>query len=436
MIRRRVYELASIAGPLARLRRRFEQLESSQYWTPSQREGHRRALLRDLLSHAAATVPFYREHWARAGCPDPADPDALVQWPIVDKSVLKSRFRDLASSAPHPTAYEYATGGSSGTPVKLLIDKEVKSWRWAAKMRNLQWAGWSPGDRIAFIWGSDFDRRRTDDLITRGFRWASNQLWLNTFNAREEDYARFASMLIRWRPAVLVGYASSLMSFHDICQSSGKTRGALGLRGIQSSAEVLHDENAQRLRDAFGCGVFDLYGQREVGNIAQNARDGGPLLVNDESVIVETIEIDGAPHIVVTDLRNRSFPLIRYDTGDVAAAAERDPRETRTLSALGKVSGRLAEMLRAPNGRLVHCEYFAHLFYSVDSVRQFQLVVGGDGRLAIRYKADGETDMTPLLDAIRRDIDPGWVVVAERVSDFQTLPSGKHCYVVREGDRP
>jgi phenylacetate-CoA ligase len=221
------------------------------------------------------------------------------------------------------------------------------------------------------------------------------------------------------------------MRFHDVCEATGGLRRALGFRGIQSSAEVLHDENKQRLRDLFGCGVFDLYGQREVGNIAQNARDAGPLLVNAESLVVETVPIDGAPHIVVTDLRNRSFPIIRYDTGDIAAGAAPDPGERRTLPLLGPVSGRNAELLRAPNGRLVHCEYFAHLFYSLDQVRQFQLVVGGD-RLAIRYTADGEPDVSSLLEAIRRDIDPAWIVRLERVGGFDSLPSGKHCYVVRE----
>lgn len=438
MIRQRLYELATLVGPLARLRGRFEQLLDSQYWPEARRRAEQRELVRALLLHAATTVPHYRALWRERGVApqQAADPDRLGDWPIVDKAVLRSSFASLCSERPGPGARDYATGGSSGTPVKLRIDREVKSWRWAAKMRNLDWAGWRPGDRIAFIWGSDFDRRRTDDAVTRLFRRASNQMWLNTFNAREQEYVAFARTLARWRPVVLVGYASSLMRFHAVCEADPALRGGFGLRGIQSSAEVLHDENAQRLRELFACPVFDLYGQREVGNIAQNSRDRGPLLVNDESLVVETVpgaDADGGgARIVVTDLRNGSFPLIRYDTGDLARPGTPDPGERRRLPVLGQVAGRQAEILRAPNGRLVHCEYFAHLFYALDAVKQFQLVVSAGGDLAIRYIADRDTDLSGLLSAIRRDIDPGWRVATERVDSFDALPSGKHRYVVHQ----
>lgn len=464
MIRRALYHLASTVGPMAALRRRFEFLLESQYWSEARRKAYQREHLHTLLDHAVATVPFYRQYWQRRGVDAraAADPDRLGDWPVISKADLKAQFAQLSSERPHRTAFEYATGGSSGNPVKLLIDRDVKRWRWAAKMRNLEWMGWHPGDRIAFIWGSDFDRKRTDKLTTRLFRRASNQVWLNTFCATEAEYVAFARFLARWRPRILVGYASSLMHFHGVCEADGALRRSLALRGIQSSAEVLHEENKQRLRDCFGCGVFDLYGQREVGNIAQNSRDGGPLLTTAESVVVETLSPDriadrlaaplgknsashcspGPPasrasHVVVTDLRNYSFPLIRYDTGDLAESTSPDPGESRTLPALGPVTGRQAEMLHAPNGRLVHCEYFAHLFYKLDHVKQFQLRIARDGSVVLRYVTVpqyDDIDIQPVLNAIKKDIDPSWRVRAERVSHIAPLASGKHRYIVRDSE--
>ena len=432
MLRNLLYKLGSIAGPLRTLRERHEFLHESQHWSAERLEGHQRRLLGELLRHGAATVPYYRRYFAERGGPI-VDPDGLDQWPVIDKAILRERFADLCSERPHPEAYEYATGGSSGTPVKLMIDPEVKRWRWAAKMRNLEWMGWAPGDAIAFIGGSDFDRKRTDKLTTQLFRRASNQVWLNTFNATEAEYVEFGRFLARWKPRFLVGYASSLITFREVCQAHAELRG-LRFQGIQSSAEVLHEEHKERLRDTFGAGVFDLYGQREVGNIAQNAVDAGPLLISAESIMVEVIERDGGPHIVVTDLRNRSFPLIRYDTGDLGELHDSGNGKAdagRGLPALGPITGRQAEMIHAPNGRLVHCEYFAHLFYAHQAVQQFQLAVRGDS-LAVRYIADADVDLSSVLQAVRRDIDPNWNVAVERVPRFTSLPSGKHCYVVHE----
>ncbi|MBT8492681.1 MAG: hypothetical protein KJO07_06445 [Deltaproteobacteria bacterium] len=429
MFRHWLYKAGSTLGPLRALRDRHRFLQKSQYWSQKRLANHQAMLLGDLLRHAASTVPFYRRYWQDRGGAV-LDPAGLQEWPIVDKATLREHFDEMCSEDPHPDFWEYATGGSSGTPVKLLIDKEVKKWRWAAKMRNLEWMGWQPGDEVAFIWGSDFDRKRTSDLATRVFRKLSGQVWLNTFRASEAEYVDFGRFLLRWRPRFLVGYASSLATFVEICDHDRELR-ELRFEGVQSSAEVLHEHHKERLRQRFGCGVFDLYGQREVGNIAQNTVDDGPLLVNAESLIVETVGEGEGSRIVATDLRNLSFPLIRYDTGDLGARVGKPSNESRALPCLGPITGRQAEMLTAPNGRLVHCEYFAHLFYGQQAVQRFQLVVRGP-KVVIRYQSRSSVDLAPVVAAIHKDIDPSWSIETERVDAFDSLASGKHSYVVRE----
>src|SRR5262245_26057961 len=173
MLRGLVYRAGSAVGPLRTLRKRHEALRRSQSWDAATLAEHQSRLLETLLAHAAASVPFFRRHWAEHG-ETPPGPAQLRRWPVIDRHTLKAHPQSLRSERPHPRAFAYATGGSTGAPIELVIDPEVKAWRWAAKMRNLEWMGWRPGDRIAFIWGSDFDRKRTDQLATRLFRRLSN----------------------------------------------------------------------------------------------------------------------------------------------------------------------------------------------------------------------------------------------------------------------
>jgi len=49
------------------------QFEQSQWWSPETLLAQQLAQLRSVLSHAAATVPYYRERFAAAVQPDAID---------------------------------------------------------------------------------------------------------------------------------------------------------------------------------------------------------------------------------------------------------------------------------------------------------------------------------------------------------------------------
>jgi phenylacetate-CoA ligase len=97
--------------------------------------------------------------------------------------------------------------------------------------------------------------------------------------------------------------------------------------------------------------------------------------------------------LLVTNLRNRVFPLVRYRTGDLGAVEPGD--EPCACGARGPVlarlEGRLVSRFVTGDGRPVDPSQLQPVLSGL-RVRQFQLRQTGPARVLLRYVADGEVD--------------------------------------------
>ena len=102
----------------------------------------------------------------------------------------------------------------------------------------------------------------------------------------------------------------------------------------------------------------------------------------DESYVVELL-VDGRPaqpgeigEIVITDLNNFSFPLIRFRIGDLATAVGDVPCDCgRAHSRIGRIEGRTQAIVHCGNGAWLPGTFFAHLFKDYEyAIRFFQVV--------------------------------------------------------------
>jgi phenylacetate-CoA ligase len=251
-----------------------------------------------------------------------------------------------------------------------------------------------------------------------------------------EEMERFARVLARFRPRIIRGYASALVLFSRHLQS--RPHPLPEPVGIISCAETLTDPMRQEVERAFGATVFDRYGSREFGVIASQC-ERGMYHVNTRGVYVEILDgrrpaaPGSAGRVVITGLASRAMPLIRYDTGDVAEV----PVEGRCgcgrgLPLIGRVYGRAADFIAAPDGRLVHGEFFTHLFYGRDCVREFALHQDTTGALLLSVVGEGETLQTQLeevVEAIHERLGGQVSLSVQLVPRIEPSRSGKHCFV-------
>ena len=124
----------------------YRQLMQSQWW-PAERL--RQLQLDKLRARVAAAMktPAYAE---LTGLPSgwlPQSLDDLGRLPLVDKALLDRHREELVDHSVPGGAISYATGGSSGEPLRFYLDRRRQGCDKAARMRTHEWFGHHVGDR-------------------------------------------------------------------------------------------------------------------------------------------------------------------------------------------------------------------------------------------------------------------------------------------------
>jgi phenylacetate-CoA ligase len=427
----------SVRAPLVRLYLRARQprmwrllqrLEASQWMTPAAVEDLQTRKLRAMLSHAARHVPYYAEIFRKTGFdPGAATADSLANLPVLDRDVLRDRFDDLRSRERSAGTRVRATGGSTGRGVRVLVDEGEMISRAARQHRSLRWLGCEPGGRIAYVWGSDIDARDHRGMAGRLRDAARGVLWLDAFAMQAARLDEDLERLRRHDPDVVIGYPSSL---HLLARRALETGRTLRLRAVETSAEVLSDAVRRDLREAFGCRVLDRYGCREAGIVAHECPEGR-LHVNAESVLVEV----RGREVLITTLDNHAMPLVRYHNEDLAETLPGACPCGRGLPMLQSILGRRSDIIRSPGGRLIHGEFFTHLFYDVAGITRFQVRQTEPALLVISVVAGSSFDgaARALLERrIADHADPAFRVEWRQVAEIPAVTSGKFRFTLSD----
>ena len=342
-----------------------------------------RLRLTEILQHAAAHVPFYRERLRLAGFGNASDvrADLLPYVPVLKREDLQLSHEDLrAQNWPAERVIENSSGGSTGTPVSVWQDQAYRDELLATAWISDAMQGWRFGDRVAMLWGSPKDRGRFRSMKSRFLMRARRVKLYDAFAMGRDTMEQYHRELQGYRPHVLIGYASALALYAEYLIDLGR-RPAYPLTSVISSAESLSDDQRSVIQSCFRVPVFDRYGSREVGCIGSECLHRSGLHLHPLDHVVEVVDaLTGAPvvgrpgRVLVTSLNNFVMPLIRYEIGDLAVMGKGECPCGLHGPMLQTVVGRISDFIQSPSGRQVHGEYFTHAFYGLKSVRQFQFV--------------------------------------------------------------
>ncbi|HEY3176038.1 MAG TPA: hypothetical protein VGK94_09820 [Candidatus Polarisedimenticolia bacterium] len=404
-------------------------IEESQWLSREEVDRLQVGKLRAILEYAGRNVPYYRDLFHKQGF-EPASVrsvEDLTRLPVLERETLLTHFDDLCAVPRPPDAYARSTGGSTGRPLRFLVDRHEMATRSAHIYRGFRWLGWDLGDRAAYVWGSDIDAREHRGAMGRVRDAFVGVLWLDAFKMAGDRLDAHLDRIRRFDPAALIGYPSSL---HLLARRALTTERPLKLRGVESSAEMLAPGVRRDLQLAFGCPVLDRYGCREAGVVAHEC-PAGSLHVNSEAVVLES----AGGEVLLTTLNNHAMPLIRYRNEDLADLSAASCACGRGLPLVKGLRGRVSDIIRSPGGRLIHGEFFTHLFYDVPGVIRFQVAQTTLDRLEIRVVATadfGPDRRRAMEDAILKNADGGFRIVWRDVEEIPSGPSGKFRFTLSE----
>ena len=372
---------------LLRLRR---SLERTQWLPPDELQAHQDALLCRVVRRAAARVPYYRTLFAEHGL-DPLafrGREDLARLPRLPKSVLRERPESLlADDAPRHRPRWHQTSGTTGTPVRFVLDREANALEFCFYWRHWSWAGYRLGDRFAELGTVHFLRRGRSEALEH---WQPHlsRLMLNAARVAPGNAARVAAALAERRVRYLKGMPSALAHLVRVLDEA-RARSPL-LRAVFSTGEVLTPADRAAIEAAFGCQVLDACGHME-RTVAIAQCPAGGYHVQADYGLLETVDrtraADGRPlaSILGTSLHTRAMPLLRYEVGDDVELLEDGDGRTcacgRTLPLVKRVLGRSQDTIETPDGRRLSSLFV--LFDLVGGVRCGQVLQEAPDRLTL-----------------------------------------------------
>ena len=104
----------------------------------------------------------------------------------------------------------------------------------------------------------------------------------------------------------------------------------------------------------------------------------------------------------------------------------------RGYKLLKEVVGRQQEMLETPEGKYIHGEFFTHIFWEIDGVKEFQVVQEKIDTIVIKIVPEDDFN-EKQLDKIReivRERSEGWTVEFKFVDAIKRTGAGKYKFII------
>lgn len=418
---------------------RLAELERTQ-WLPAERI--RELQFRRLRAHlefAYREVPYYGRLFDEHELP-PRRIQTLEDFariPMLTKALIRRHLDELQPRHQRRRVARVVTGGSTGTPLTLLVDMDRWACGDAARLRAHRWFGVDVGAREIALWSSPIElarhgraRRVRDALV--------NSRLLSAFDMSDAALARYADVLRRYRPLKIFAYAGALSLLARYLERHDWRPAAGWPRAVFTTAEPLDDEQRRTIERVFGCPVSVEYGCREGGLIANECPAGG-LHVNAEGLVVEVLDeaigTDGeAGEIVITNVDSHATPIIRYRVEDVVTRpADASCPCGRGLPRLQAIDGRRGDFLVTPDGRVVHGRAASYILREFARIREFRVLQERVDHLTVEIVPDASFsgDVADEAGARLARLLGGAVSVEVRVVDaMDRRGSGKRRQVI------
>jgi phenylacetate-CoA ligase len=409
-----------------------------------------RERLRETVEHAVAHSPYYRE--AIDGTVHRTID--LQSLPVLTKGTLMAEFDRIVTDpglrladaeqhiagecAAKPLLGKYRVFASSGTTGQRgIVAYDQSAWEVAVAgvMRALAFQDLPPGTRAVGI-GAPTPLHMTNRLFAELGTGRSDVPRLAVTTPLDE----VVETLNACEPEVIITYPSFIRRLAEE-QQSGRLR--IAPRVLSSCAEALTEDVRALAGRTWGAAVLNVYGATEMSLIAAECPAACGLHVMEDLLVLEVVDEhnrqvpDGAPgcKVLLTNLFNRTLPLIRYEISDIVTIARGPCPCGRAHQRLASIEGRREDVLTLPgrNGGTVevHAVLLRGTILRLPEIRQYQVRPRHGGlavRIVVRNGAAQERVVDAARTAIAAELDKLGAAVAsldiEPVGDIARVGTG------------
>lgn len=425
---------------------------------------------RKLVTHAVTKSPYYRK------VANGRDPDTLKleDFPPLTKSVLMDNFDDVVTDQEiklkdvipflddidnigEPFLGKYMPLRTSGTTGEstIIVTKphETIHYSICGHFRNPEKR--TKMKMLRFALGGLTGPWRSATFVTMKGRISSGYVsaqylskiqplpkgftnqWFNLIDPIE----KLVEDLNEYQPNSLFAPATMLQTLaNEQLEGRLKIKLNMPINAVSTGGEPLHTDIIKTVEKAWGCKIVNLYGTTETGIIARSVYEHNELRHMLDLSILEIVDENFKPvpkgqkgsKVLITNLLNKTQPLIRYVLTDVVGFDAKDDR--LPFPRLLPVEGRNDDdfiIYEETDRHIVRPEGFV-IFNEVNEIRQCQVIQTGKNVIQLKYRLfeqfkdrDNEARATLLrhIEELELPGEVDWQL--ERVDSFERLANGK-----------
>jgi len=416
----------------------YHELMATQWLRRNELEDIQVDKLRALLIHAYQNVPFYTKAFEQRGIkPDQFRHfDDLLKLPVLTKRDVRENSDILMARNNHRfTPRQRQTSGSTGEPLVFYADRSSHSSIWASNWRAFSASGFTLGEPIVALSGGAL-MPSTTPLKQKIYVFCMNMRQLPAYHLSDEEIETYIRILHKKTlPSYLFAYASAAYLFARYLIKQRIRE--ISFKAIFTTSEVLSSMQRETIQEAFGCPVFDTYGNNEASLYAFECDCHNGLHYGMEHSYLEVLDQNNQPvnagesgRFIATNLENYAMPLIRYDTGDLGSLMEDDCGCGRGLKMIKTILGRSRDFIFTPAGRQIHGAFFNHFepFYRTPWIAGWHVFQDKLDHITIRLRPDGKPhkkDMDRIEELLKRALGEDLIIDILIDEDLHITPAGK-----------
>jgi phenylacetate-coenzyme A ligase PaaK-like adenylate-forming protein len=361
-----------------------------------------------LVQFAYKTIPFYQKKYKEAGFDlgDVEEENFFEKLPVLEKDDVRQYAEQLIDpNCSFEELCESATGGSTGVPLKVYQDPKILinliSWR------TLNWWGVDISDSSGYLYRAVPEgwHKKLQKLVL----WPTKRNWISAAEMNLDNMRLFYQRLKRDKAKYIVGYVGAIDAFANFLDNESLSIDSLKV--VWTTSSPLNEGKRKYLSEIFDCSIYTQYGSCEFYWIsAECTKQNGLHIANDIRHVDVLNGYDPVGRgvfgdLVVTDLLNYKFPLIRYRLGDRGRLLKSKCSCSLPFPMMDYVKGRISDSIICKSGTLIPGEYWTTIFDNYTSeIKSFQVHQLKDYSIKVKYEANTGFKCNKIISEIEEKL--------------------------------
>ncbi len=387
--------------------------------------GNTEEKLLNIVNHAIVHVPYYHNRYANLKIQTIDDFKRLIK-PIDKDEVMAHWDEFVADDIDWTKCNIGATGGTSGKPLKLVTPKIRYAREMAFWHKCLKRYGWNYDTR-AVLRNHHLPKER-DFIISPILK----EVIFDPFRMNDVYAKRVWEIMKEHKLRFIHAYPSAVFQFMKLCYRQG-----LDLSFIKAcflASEGVTPEQRTFIEGILKIEIFSFFGHSEKLIFAGSSPNDPSYEVEEHYGYLELMTENGDEitdkgemgEMVGTTFFNKSFPLIRYRTGDYSSYTQNVNKKPRRLNGVhGRREKSLVYRMDGTTTSITAMNLHGEVYTHIDGLQYIQEVKGYIKLLVIKNELYTSTDEKELLENTGKAMGGRQFVEIEYVDHLIFQPNGK-----------